>query len=95
MGGVLIVPNPNSQFWNEKDFLNSIGVIKSLEPRRICLAHFGCLTGSDALSFLDETVSFYEKWMEIFYKNSSRLDDIPFLVDRLWEEIYQINLVRV
>lgn len=87
-GDRLIVPNPNSHFWNEKDFLNSIGVIKALEPRRICLAHFGCLTGPEALSFLDETVSFYEKWMEIFYKNSGRLDDIPFLVDRIWEEVY-------
>ena len=91
-GDHLIVPNPNSRFWNEKDFLNSIGIIKSLEPRRICLGHFGCLTGSDALSFLDETVSFYEKWMEIFYRNSNRLDDIPFLVDRIWEEIYPPNL---
>jgi glyoxylase-like metal-dependent hydrolase (beta-lactamase superfamily II) len=87
-GDYLIVPNPNSLFWNEKDFRNSIQVIKSLEPRRICLAHFGCLTGLDALSFLDETVSFYEKWMEIFYKNSSRLEDLPFLVDQVWKEVY-------
>ncbi len=87
-GEYMVVPNPNSPFWNEKDFLKSIGIIKSLEPRRICLAHFGCLTGPEALSFLDETVSFYEKWMEIFYKNSTRLGDISFLVDRVWEEIY-------
>jgi glyoxylase-like metal-dependent hydrolase (beta-lactamase superfamily II) len=85
----LIVPNPNSHFWNEKDFLNSTNLIKSLDAKTICLAHFGWLSGGDAQSFFDDSVSFYEKWMEIFYKNSRRLEDIPFLVDILLTEIYQ------
>jgi glyoxylase-like metal-dependent hydrolase (beta-lactamase superfamily II) len=85
----LIVPNPNSHFWNEKDFLNSTDLIKSLHAKTICLAHFGCLSGGDAQSFLDDSVSFYGKWMEIFYKNSGRLEDISFLVDILLTELYQ------
>ncbi|MCG2753103.1 MAG: MBL fold metallo-hydrolase [Desulfobacteraceae bacterium] len=83
------VPNPNSQFWNEKEFLNSVGIVKSLKPKSICLAHFGYLSGMDAQNFLDESVSFYMRWMEFFYKYSKRLDDTSFLVDRLWDEIYR------
>ena len=84
----LIISNPNSSFWNEKDYLHSIALLKSLAPRTISLAHFGCLDDQDAKSFLEESVSTYKRWMEIFFKNSGRLDDIPFLVDRFWEELY-------
>jgi glyoxylase-like metal-dependent hydrolase (beta-lactamase superfamily II) len=87
-GDDLIVPNPNSPFWNEKDFRRSLDLLKSLEPKTICLAHFGCLSDSDAQRFPDDYLAMYEKWMEILYQNSGRLEDIPFLVDLLWEKIY-------
>ncbi|MBI4766218.1 MAG: MBL fold metallo-hydrolase [Deltaproteobacteria bacterium] len=87
-GDDLIVPNPNSPFWSEKDFRRSMDLLKSLEARTICLAHFGCLSGSDAQRFPDDSLSMYERWMEILSQNSGRLEDIPFLVDLLWEKIY-------
>jgi glyoxylase-like metal-dependent hydrolase (beta-lactamase superfamily II) len=87
-GDGLIVPNPNSPFWNEKDFRRSLDLLKSLEPKTICLAHFGCLSDLDAQRFPDDSLLMYERWMEILYQNSGKLEDIPFLVDRLWEEVY-------
>jgi glyoxylase-like metal-dependent hydrolase (beta-lactamase superfamily II) len=87
-GDGLIVPNPNSPLWNEKDFRRSMDLLKSLEPKTICLAHFGCLTDLDAQRFPDDYLATYERWMEILYQNSGRLEDIPFLVDLLWEKVY-------
>jgi glyoxylase-like metal-dependent hydrolase (beta-lactamase superfamily II) len=84
----LIISNPNSPFWNEKDFIHSIDILKSLKVKTISLGHFGCITGNDAQSFFDDTVSTYRKWMEILSKNSESLDDISFLVDRFWKELY-------
>jgi glyoxylase-like metal-dependent hydrolase (beta-lactamase superfamily II) len=87
-GDDLIVPNPNSPFWNEKDFRRSLDLLKSLKAKTICLAHFGCLSGLDAQRFPDDSLSMYERWMEILSQNPERLEDIPFLVDLLWEKIY-------
>ncbi len=87
-GDYLVVPNPNSSFWNEKAFLKSIDILKSLKSKTVCLAHFGCLNGEDAQNILDDSVSIYNKWMEIFYKNYSRLDDISYLIELLWSKIY-------
>ncbi len=87
-GDGLIVPNPNSPFWNEKDFRRSLDLLKSLKPKTICLSHFGCLTDLDAQRFPDEYWSIYERWMELLSRNSGRLEDIPFLVDLLWEKVY-------
>ena len=84
----LIISNPNSPFWNEKDFIHSIDTLKSLKVKTISLGHFGCITGIDAQSFFDDTVSIYRKWMEILSKNSESLDDISFLVDRFWKDLY-------
>lgn len=85
---VLLVSNPNSTFWNEEDYRKSISTIKDLNVETIGLSHFGCLLGDDAKAFLDESVSTYEKWMDIFDRNRDRIDDIPFLVGVLWKEVY-------
>jgi glyoxylase-like metal-dependent hydrolase (beta-lactamase superfamily II) len=84
----LIVPNPNSELWNEKDFLKAVHLFKSLDPEALCLAHFGCLNGEDARRFLDETVSYYHRWMEIFSAHTESLEDLPRLIPVFWEKIY-------
>ncbi len=84
----LLISNPNSTFWNEKDYRESIATIKSLNVETIGLTHFGCLVGDDATTFLDESVSIYEKWMDVFERNKDRLDDLPFIVGNLWKEVY-------
>lgn len=87
-GDDLIVPNPNSPYWNEKDFRRSMDLLKSLKAKTICLAHFGCLSAVDAQRFPDDSLSIYERWMEIFYEHSGKIEDIPFLVEVLWEKVY-------
>ena len=84
----LLISNPNSTFWDEEDYRKSIATIKDLKVGTIGLTHFGCLTGDDAKTFLDESVSTYEKWMDIFDKNRDRTGDLPFMVGMLWETVY-------
>ncbi len=84
----LLISNPNSYFWNEKNYLESIVRIKNLNANTISLSHFGCLIGDEAKAFPDESVSIYLKWLEIFSKNKDRIEDISFLVEILWENLY-------
>jgi len=84
----LIVSNPNSTFWSESDFLESIDTLKSLGIRTIGLAHFGLITGDDARNFLNDTVDMYRKWMTVLSDHTDRIDDFPFLVKCLLEKAY-------
>ena len=83
-----IVSNPNSEFWNEKDYLQSIETLKSLNVKTIGLAHFGCLTDDDASNFFDDSVATYQEWMKMFGQNTDRIDDIPHLVEIIWSDVY-------
>lgn len=83
-----IVSNPNSQFWNETDYLHSIDTLKGLDVKTISLAHFGCLTGDEAKNFLDDSVKVYRKWMKVFEQNTNKIDDIPYLVELIWSDVY-------
>ncbi|NQU63173.1 MAG: MBL fold metallo-hydrolase [SAR324 cluster bacterium] len=83
-----IVPNPNSTFWQEKQFYNSIETIKTLDLESICLGHFGCLQGDEARTFPDETLEMYKQWMAVFKRNQHKLDDIPYLIKTLIVEVY-------
>lgn len=82
------VPNPNSEFWDEAAFYQSIDTLKSIGIKGLGLGHFGCLLGDEAQIFLDETVQMYNRWMEIFKQNRDKLDDIPELVQILIREVY-------
>jgi len=83
------VCNANSIYWEEKDYLESIKKIRSFDLEYLCIAHFGVITGEDITNFLDKSISMYNEWMKFFDQRSSKLDDIPFLLDELWKTIYQ------
>lgn len=83
-----VVSNPNSTFWNEADYLQTIDTLKTFDIKTIGLSHFGCLTGDDASNFLDDTVDTYNKWMRVFSQNEDRIDDISYLLDQLWSAVY-------
>jgi len=85
----LYVCNSNSPFWSEKDYLESIKKIKSLDLDFLCIAHFGVLTDGDIMPFLDNCVSMYFKWMEFFNQNINKLDDPKSLLDLMWDMLYQ------
>ena len=81
--------NSNSIYWKEEDYLKSIKKIKSLDLDYLCIAHFGIFTGEDIINFIDNSVSMYYKWMEIFDQFSEKLEDLDFLMDKLWDNIYK------
>ena len=83
------VCNSNSIYWKEKDYLASTEIVRALDIEYLCIAHFGVLTGDDILNFIDNSVSMYYKWMELFDNYNEKLDNIEFLVDKLWENHYQ------
>ena len=74
--------------WNEKDYLESIKKIRSLDLEYLCIAHFGTFTGEDILNFLDKSVSMYYDWMELFDQHTNKLDDINFILDEIWNNLY-------
>jgi glyoxylase-like metal-dependent hydrolase (beta-lactamase superfamily II) len=80
--------NPNSPYWKEEDYYRTIDILKGIDYDTLCLAHFGCLTGDEAKEMLDDSVSIYRQWMEIFAGHSESIDDVIFLTDLLWERVY-------
>ena len=84
----LLISNPNSTFWNEGGFLTTIDRIRDLDAEMISLAHFGCLTGDAARGYPDQAVATYRKWMDVLSGSKDKLDDIPFLLERLRENVY-------
>jgi glyoxylase-like metal-dependent hydrolase (beta-lactamase superfamily II) len=84
------VSNPNSPYWKEEDFLRTIARLKKVDYTSLCLAHFGCLTGDEAIQFPDESLSMYRQWMSIFAENRERIEDITFLAELMWKQIYPL-----
>jgi glyoxylase-like metal-dependent hydrolase (beta-lactamase superfamily II) len=83
------VCNSNSIYWQEKEYLESIEKIKSLDLDFLCIAHFGLFTESDINRFLDNSVSMYHTWMDFFDQNNEKLNDIEFLMNLMWDTIYK------
>ena len=83
------VCNSNSIYWNEKNYLESIEKVRALDLENLCIAHFGVFTGEDIDKFIDNSMSMYYKWMENFDQYKNKLEDIDFIVDKLWEKYYQ------
>jgi len=81
--------NSNNPYWRERDYLDSIKKIRSLEVDFLCIAHFGVFTGEDIPKFIDNSISTYYKWMEIFDQYSNKLDDPLFLTNILWKSNYK------
>jgi glyoxylase-like metal-dependent hydrolase (beta-lactamase superfamily II) len=84
----LVVPNPNSIFFSESDFLSSVKKVKTAGIKAVCLSHFGCLMGDEGMAFLDRTVAVYDQWMEIFSRNEGRIDELDFLTSTILEKAY-------
>lgn len=83
------VCNANSVYWQEKDYLESIEKMRSLDLDYLCIAHFGVFTDSDIKRFLDNSVSMYNTWMDIFNQNNEKLNDPKFLLDLIWDTVYK------
>jgi len=53
----------------------------------LCLAHFGCIGGTEARSILDETADTYKTWWRWYERHTDRLDDTEYLLHAMREEI--------
>ncbi|MHA2398617.1 MAG: MBL fold metallo-hydrolase [Promethearchaeota archaeon] len=83
------VCNANSIYWKEKDYLESMRKMKSLDTEYLCIAHFGVLTENDIPNFIDKSVSMYYRWMEVFERFSDRIEDFNFIVNQIWDNVYK------
>jgi glyoxylase-like metal-dependent hydrolase (beta-lactamase superfamily II) len=85
----LYVCNANSKYWKEKEYLESMKLIKSLNLDYLCIAHYGVFTGEDISRFIDNSIAMYYKWQDFFDQNSTKLDDLPYLLNELWKFAYK------
>lgn len=80
-GDQFFIPPFQPPFWDRDAFYNSVDKLREIDYESLCLAHFGYIYGDEAKTILDETVSVYEWWWELFEKNTDRLDDMDYLLD--------------
>lgn len=73
--------------WDPQAFLSSVNKLKQIPYEAICLGHFGCFSGSEARSILDEAVETYRTWWQLYVKNADRLDDADYLLQAVRKEI--------
>ena len=73
--------------WDRDDFLASVNKMKQIPYETLCLAHFGCITGTEAKSILDESVATCNFWWQFYEKNASRLEDTAFLAQEIQKAI--------
>jgi len=87
-GGNLVVPNPNTIYFSESDFLSSVEKVKTSGFKAICLTHFGCLMDDEGMDFLDQTVAMYERWIEVLSQHEDRIDELDFLTSTILVKAY-------
>jgi glyoxylase-like metal-dependent hydrolase (beta-lactamase superfamily II) len=73
--------------WDSDAFLASVDRLKGIPYQTLCLAHFGCLCGTDAGSFPDEAVETWRSWWGFFERNADRLDDGGALLRAMRKEL--------
>ncbi|MBA7644339.1 Hydroxyacylglutathione hydrolase [subsurface metagenome] len=82
----LYIPPFMPPFWDKDAFLASIDKLKKIDFNTICIAHFGYIYGDEAKSILDEAVSVYEKWWNLYEENVDKLDDMDYMTKILLNE---------
>jgi len=85
-GNQFFIPPFQPPYWDRDAFYNSVNKLRETDYDGLCLAHFGCIYGDEAKTILDEAVSVYEWWWELFEKNADRLDDIGYMLDVVSKE---------
>lgn len=73
--------------WDPDAFRSSIDKLKGVEYDGLCMAHFGYIYGSEAKGILDEAVSTYETWWQLFERNADKLDDVDALLETVIDEL--------
>jgi glyoxylase-like metal-dependent hydrolase (beta-lactamase superfamily II) len=73
--------------WDPDAFLSSVNKLRLVPYETLCLAHFGCIGGSEAKSILDEAVETCNTWWQFYEKHADRLSDTDYLLQAMRKEI--------
>jgi glyoxylase-like metal-dependent hydrolase (beta-lactamase superfamily II) len=73
--------------WDPDAFRASVDKLREVPYETLCLAHFGCITGAEARSILDESIQTVRTWWRFFERHADRLDDTDALLRAMREEI--------
>lgn len=85
-GDQFFIPPFQPPYWDRDAFYNTVNKLREIDYKSLCLAHFGYIYGDEAKSILDDAISVYELWWELFERNADRLDDIDFLLELVSRE---------
>jgi glyoxylase-like metal-dependent hydrolase (beta-lactamase superfamily II) len=73
--------------WEPDAFLSSVNKLSQVPYETLCLAHFGCIGGSEARNILDEAVEVCNTWWKFYEKNADRLSDTDYLLQAMRQEL--------
>jgi glyoxylase-like metal-dependent hydrolase (beta-lactamase superfamily II) len=87
LGDATLLPPFMPPTWDSVAFLASVDRLKGIPFQTLSLAHFGCLYGTEAKSFLDKAVETWRRWWQFFERNADRLDDVGALLQAMRREL--------
>jgi len=70
---------------NEKKYYDTIKLYKTIDYDSISLAHYGCFTGEQAKTILDDSVQFYLDYWKLFEENENLLNNTKELTNLILE----------
>jgi len=75
--------------WDTDSYYDSIDKLRQIDFDGVCLGHFGFIYGDEAKNILDDSISAFEGWWNIYedVDRLGRLDEADYIVSRLKEEL--------
>jgi len=73
--------------WDPDAFQSSMNKLRQIPYEALCLAHFGCIAGSEAQTILDESLETWRTWWLFFERHAARLSDTSYLLHAIRQEI--------
>jgi glyoxylase-like metal-dependent hydrolase (beta-lactamase superfamily II) len=73
--------------WEPDVFLTSVNKLKQIDYASLCLAHFGCVKGSEAKSILAEAVETCNIWWQFYERHAERLGDTDYMLQAMRKEM--------
>jgi glyoxylase-like metal-dependent hydrolase (beta-lactamase superfamily II) len=87
MSDTIFIPAFMPPTWDPDAFQSSVNRLWQIPYETLCLAHFGCIYGSEAKSILDEAVETYTIWWQFYERHADRLGDTDYLLQAMRKEI--------
>jgi glyoxylase-like metal-dependent hydrolase (beta-lactamase superfamily II) len=82
----VFIPTFMPPYWDKEAFFNTINKLKKIDYKTLSLTHFGCIYNAEAKTILDEAVSVYEKWWNLYEENVDKLDDMDYMTNKLFDQ---------